>query len=513
MPTRRAVPGARPEALFRPPPERQPLAARMRPRALDEFVGQDHLVGERGPLRRSVGRGHLASLLLWGPPGTGKTSLARLLADAVGARFHTISAVMSGVAEVRATVAEAQERLTLEGRRSVLFIDEIHRFNKAQQDALLPHVEDGTVTLIGATTENPYFEVNAALLSRMRVWRLEPLADEDVATIIRRALEDAERGLAGPLGPRGGVTLAAEPFDHLVDLAGGDARQALNVLEGSIALAEDEAHRSEGGAVSPTLADVEAAAQQRVLGYDRAGDGHYDTVSAFIKSLRGSDPDAALYWLAAMVAAGEDPRFIARRLIISASEDVGNADPRALQVAISAAQALDHVGLPEAQYALAQAAAYIATAPKSNRAGTGYWAAVADVVDRGSLPVPLHLRNAADRRMKHHGIGVGYRYPHEFEGHDVDQQYLPDELAGRRYYLPSDQGYERTIGERMAAREAARDDARARGRTPRNPVPGPQVDGMGSAAKVTRLRETNRRAMADGQRRDAGDGGSEEAGS
>ncbi len=505
MPTRRNPQGARPEALFKPPPERQPLAARMRPRTLDEFVGQDHLVGERGPLRRSVARGHLASLLLWGPPGTGKTSLARLLADAVGAEFHSVSAVMAGVADVRATVAEAQERLTLEGRRSVLFLDEIHRFNKAQQDALLPHVEDGTVTLIGATTENPYFEVNSALLSRMRVWRLEALTDDDVAAIVRRAIDDSDRGLAGPLGPRGGVALGDEAFAHLVDLAGGDARQALNVLEGSVALAEDEGHTATDGAVSPTLADIESAAQQRVLGYDRAGDGHYDTVSAFIKSLRGNDPDAALYWLAAMVAAGEDPRFIARRLIISASEDVGNADPRALQVAVAAAQALDHIGLPEAQYALAQAAAYIATAPKSNRAGAGYWAAVEDVVERGSLPVPLHLRNAADRRMKHHGIGVGYRYPHDFEGHDVDQQYLPDDLAARRYYLPSDQGYERTIGDRMTSRQAARDEAKARGRMPRDPVPGPHVDGMGAASKITRVREGTRKRLADTQNRDAGD--------
>src|ERR671912_817638 len=395
MPTRRAASGARPEPLFQPPPERQPLAARMRPRALEEFEGQAHLVGERGPLRRSVVRGHLASLLLWGPPGTGKTSLARLLAEAVGAEFRTVSAVMSGVAEVRATIAEAQERLALEQRRSVLFIDEIHRFNKAQQDALLPHVEDGTVTLIGATTENPYFEVNSALLSRMRVWRLEPLTDEDVASIARRALEDEERGLAGGFGPPGGVAMADEPFQHLVGVAGGDARQALNIMEGAVALAEDEEARDADGRVSPTLAHVESAAQQRVLAYDRAGDGHYDTVSAFIKSIRGNDPDGALYWLAAMVAAGEDPRFIVRRLIIAASEDVGNADPRALQVAVAAAQALDHVGLPEAQYALAQATTYIATAPKSNRSGGAYWAAVSDVEARGSLPVPLHLRNAA----------------------------------------------------------------------------------------------------------------------
>src|SRR5215218_9367530 len=474
--------GARPEPLFKPPPERQPLAARMRPRTLEEFEGQAHLVGERGPLRRSVVRGHLASLLLWGPPGTGKTSLARLLAEAVGADFKTVSAVMSGVAEVRATIAEAQERLALEQRRSVLFIDEIHRFNKSQQDALLPHVEDGTVTLIGATTENPYFEVNSALLSRMRVWRLEPLTNDDVAVIVRRALEDEERGLAGPFGPGGGVALEPEAFDHLVDLAGGDARQALNVLEGAVALAEDEDHRVDGR-VSPTLADVEAAAQQRVLAYDRAGDGHYDTVSAFIKSIRGNDPDAALYWLAAMVTAGEDPRFVVRRLIISASEDIGNADPRALQVAVAAAQALDYVGLPEAQYALAQATVLIASSPKSDSIGRSYGAALADVMRLGSLPVPNHLRTAGNRRMKAHGIGVGYRYPHDFDGADVEQRYLPEALDGKRYYLPTDQGYESTISERMARRATAREKAKAAGRTPKDPFPTPEVPrGSGASA-------------------------------
>jgi putative ATPase len=496
MPSARRSTGARPEPLFRPPPERQPLAARMRPGSLGEFVGQEHLVGERGPLRRSIARGHLSSLLLWGPPGTGKTSLARLLAGEVGAQFATMSAVMAGVADVRATIAEAQERLTLHGTRTVLFLDEIHRFNKAQQDGLLPHVEDGTITLIGATTENPYFEVNAALLSRMRVWRLEALTDDEVGSVVRRALADADHGLAGSLGPTGGVALTDAAFAHLVSLAGGDARAALNVLEGATALAEDEDIRDADGHVSPRLEDVEAAAQQRVLAYDRAGDGHYDTVSAFIKSLRGNDPDAALYWLAAMVAAGEDPKFIARRLIISASEDVGNADPRALTVAVAAGQALDWIGLPEAQYALAQATTYIASAPKSDSVGRAYGAALADVLKQGSLPVPNHLRSAGDRRMKAHGIGVGYKSPHDFEGDDVGQQYLPDELISQRYYFPGDQGYEATIAARMEARSQARAERPKRKQRANQP--------MASMGDGTKANAEQRRRLSETQKKDAG---------
>jgi putative ATPase len=342
---------------------------------------------------------------------------------------------------VRQLVADARA-LRQAGGRTVAFIDELHRFNKAQQDALLPHVEDGTITLIGATTENPYYEINSPLLSRLRVYRLEPLDEADLRAIVERALAD-ERGLAGR------VSLDDAAMAALLDLSGGDARQALNILEAAASVAPD------GATIGPE--PIAEAAQQRLLAYDRVGDQHYEAASAFIKSMRGNDPDAALYWCASMIAAGEDPTFVARRIVIAASEDVGNADPRALQVAVAAMQAVEMIGLPEAQYALAQAAAYVASAPKSNRAGSAYFAALADVEEHGRLPVPLHLRPAAHRRLaREHGYGKGYRYPHDFENADVDQQYLPDELVGKAYYEPSDQGLEIQIGERLQRLRRAR---------------------------------------------------------
>ncbi len=416
-----------------------PLAARMRPRTLDEFVGQEQLIGSDGALTRVVRPGYLPSMVLWGPPGSGKTTLARLLADRAGGTWRQLSAVTSGVADVRALVAEAKA-LREAGGRTVAFIDELHRFNKSQQDALLPHVEDGTITLIGATTENPYYEINSPLLSRLRVYRLEPLSTDALQAIVERALTDADHGLGGR------VTLAPDAMTTVLDLAGGDARQALNILEASAAVSD-----------APTPEVVAEAAQQRLLAYDRVGDQHYEAASAFIKSMRGNDPDAALYWCASMIAAGEDPTFVARRIVIAASEDVGNADPRALQVAVAAMQAVEMIGLPEAQYALAQAAAYVASAPKSNRAGAAYFAALADVEEHGRRPVPLHLRPAAHRRLsKEFGYGRGYLYPHDYDDADVEQQYLPDELVGRVFYEPSDQGLEQQIGERLTRLRRAR---------------------------------------------------------
>ncbi len=429
--------------MFRPEEEGPgaPLAARMRPRTLAEFIGQPHLVGEDGALTRVVQPGYLPSMLLWGPPGSGKTTLARLLAERAGGAWHQLSAVTSGVADLRQLFDEAKAARQ-QGVPTVLFIDEIHRFNKAQQDALLPHVENGTIRLVAASTENPYYEINAPLLSRLRVYRLEPLRVEEVRGIVHSALTD-ERGLGGR------VAVSDEGLAALADLSGGDARQALNILESAASVAAD--------GVEVGREAIAEAAQQRLLAYDRVGDQHYEAASAFIKSMRGNDPDAALYWCASMIAAGEDPTFVARRIVIAASEDVGNADPRALQVAVAAMHAVEMIGLPEAQYALAQAVAYVASAPKSNRAGAAYFAALADVHERGRLPVPLHLRTAANPRLaREHGYGRGYQYPHDFPGADVEQQYLPDELADRVYYLPADQGLESQISERLERLRSAR---------------------------------------------------------
>ncbi len=424
-----------------------PLAARMRPRALDEVVGQEHILGPGKLLRRAIQADRLGSIILWGPPGTGKTSLASVIANTTESAFEAMSAVMAGVNELRQLIAAAKNRRVMSGRRTILLIDEIHHFTKTQQDALLPHVEEGLITLIGITTENPFFEVIGALVSRSRIFRLEPLSEEQIALILHRALSDPERGLGGR-----NVQMDEEALAHLVRVAGGDARIALNALELAVETTEPDPE----GVIRLTLEIAEDSIQRRAVLYDKDGDAHYDTISAFIKSLRGSDPDAALYWLARMIHAGEDPRFIARRMIILASEDIGNADPQALTVATSAAQALEWVGLPEAQYNLAQAAIYLATAPKSNSTG-GYFRALADVEEEGVGEVPNHLKDAT-RDGQALGHGDGYRYPHEYPGHFVRQQYLPDRLQGRRYYDPSDQGYENEIRRRIKRRGSAEQD-------------------------------------------------------
>ncbi len=401
----------------------QPLAARMRPREPAEFVGQTHLVGPGRALTKLIERGALPSLILWGPAGTGKTTLAHLLADAVGAQFTQLSAVNSGVADARKVMDGARGGLF----KTILFVDEVHRWSKAQQDVLLPAVEDGTVTLIGATTENPYFSLNTPLLSRCILMRLEPLAPEDLAALIHRALADEDRGL-GALH----LEIDADALEHLVTVAGGDARIALTGLEAS-ALAAEAA-----GETTITLASVSDAVQRTAVVYDRQGDAHYDVISAFIKSIRGSDADAALFWLARMVEAGEDPRFIARRLIVHASEDVGMADSRALLVAVAAAQAVEHVGFPEARINLAHATIYLARAPKSNSVIAAIGAAQQDAVSAD--PVPTHLRDASYPGAKRLGHGKGYVYPHDRPGHWAEQAYRPARYEGTRYYTPSGMG-------------------------------------------------------------------------
>ena len=428
----------------------QPLAERMRPRTIDEFVGQSQLLADGQILSGLLARRALRSLILWGPPGTGKTTLARLYVEAVGAVFHPMSAVLAGVKQVREAVEGARLKGMVDGKSTAIFIDEIHRFNKAQQDALLPHVESGVITLIGATTENPSFEVNGALLSRCRVLTLERLDDAQLATLIQRALTDTERGL-GPTAPE----LSEAALAAIVTGASGDARSALNTLEVAADLAAAAADSGTRGLI--TVEVVDEAQQKKTILYDKSGDQHYQVVSAFIKAMRGSDPDAALFYMVKMLEAGEDPRFILRRMVIFASEDIGNADPNALTVATGALQAFDFVGLPEGVLPMTQAATYLATAPKSNAILMAYGRARKDVSTHGNLPVPKELANAATPMMKNMGYGRGYKYPHNFDGNYVPQRYLPERLKDHVYYEPSDQGFEKQIGERMQSWRKRRD--------------------------------------------------------
>lgn len=415
-----------------------PLAARMRPRNLEEVVGQSHILGKGKLLRRSIEADQLSSVIFHGPPGTGKTTLAKVIANTTEAHFEQLNAVTAGVADIRRVTAEAKERLGMYGLRTLLFIDEIHRFNKSQQDALLPFVEDGTIILIGATTENPSFEVNSALLSRSHLFSLQPLTEEELTLLAKRALADEERGLGNYR-----AQVEEKALAHLVTMAGGDARHVLNALE----LAVVTTPPAEDGIRHITLTVAEESIQRKLIRYDKSGDEHYNTISAFIKSMRGSDPDAALYYLAKMIHAGEDPRFIARRVFIHSAEDIGMADPRALLVASAAAQAVEHIGLPEAQIPLAQAVIYIATAPKSNAVVQGIGEAMEAVKNESRGEVPLHLHDTHYPGAKQQGRGNGYRYPHNFPRGYVEQQYLPDEHIGRTFYHPTDRGYEGKLAE------------------------------------------------------------------
>ena len=416
-----------------------PLAARMRPRTLDEFVGQEEIIGPGKLLRRAIEADRLfSSIILWGPPGTGKTTLAMVIANLTKSHFETLSAVLAGKAELREVIEKAIERRRLYQRRTILFVDEVHRWNKAQQDALLPHVENGTITLIGATTENPYFEVIGALVSRSRLFQLRPLEDADVRRILASALRDPERGY-GKLR----IQIDEDALEHLIRVAGGDARNALNALE----LAVESTLPGENDAIRITLVVAQESIQRRAVLYDKDGDAHYDTISAFIKSVRGSDPDAALYWLAKMLYAGEDPRFILRRLIILAGEDIGLGDPLGLVVASAAAQAFDYIGLPEGIYPIVEATLYLSTAPKSNSAGA-YFKAFQLIEQAGITAVPQHLQDN-NRDAQALGHGKGYQYPHESPDHFLPQQYLPPQLLGTYFFQPSDQGYEAHVAERL----------------------------------------------------------------
>lgn len=416
-----------------------PLADRMRPQTLDEILGQDHIIGEGRLLRRAIQADRLfSSIILYGPPGTGKTTLARVISNLTQAHFENLSAVLAGVGDLRRVIADAIERRKLYQRRTILFIDEVHRWNKSQQDALLPHVETGLLTLIGATTQNPYFDVIKALVSRSRIFEIKALEEEDIRKILLRALEDPERGY----GKRT-VIIEPEALDHLCHMAGGDARNALNALELAVETTPPEAD----GAIRIDLDVAQESIQKRAVLYDKGDDAHYDTISAFIKSVRGSDPDAALYWLAKMLYAGEDPRFILRRLIILAGEDIGMADPMGLVVANAAAQAYEYIGLPEGIFPITEATIYLATAPKSNSA-FAYHAALHEIEENGAGPVPIHLMDAS-RDAKGLGHGQGYDYPHSHEGHWTPQQYLPESVLGKVFYQPSHQGYEAQVAERV----------------------------------------------------------------
>jgi len=417
-----------------------PLAARMRPKTLDEVVGQEHILGEDKMLTRAIKADKLRSVIFYGPPGTGKTTLAKVIANTTSSEFMQINATTSGKKEMEEVVEKAKETLAMYAKRTILFVDEIHRFNKAQQDYLLPFVEDGTLILIGATTENPYFEVNGALISRSVIFELKPLSMENIEGLIRRAVTDNDCGMGYYK-----AEIDEDAVEFLADMAGGDARHALNAVE----LAVLTTPRGEDGIVHITLDVAEECIQKKVLRYDKSGDNHYDTISAFIKSMRGSDPDAAVYYLARMLSAGESVTFIARRIMICAAEDVGNADPQALQVAVSASLAVERVGMPEAQIILSQAAAYVACAPKSNAAVEAIFSAMKEVGETGNLDIPNHLKDAHYKSAGKLGHGSGYLYAHDFENHYVEQQYLPYELTGKKYYVPGELGYEAKIREHM----------------------------------------------------------------
>jgi putative ATPase len=416
----------------------QPLAERMRPRTLDEFVGQEEIVGKGKLLYRAIETDNISSAIFYGPPGTGKTTLAKIIANTTKSEFKQINAVTSGVAEIRKAIDEATENLKLYGKKTIVFIDEIHRFNKLQQDALLPFVENGTIVLIGATTENPYFEVNRALISRSMVFQLKDIEVCDIKKVLRRALTD-ERGFKGTK-----IIIDEEVLDYFAQNSGGDIRKALNALEMAVLTSDKE-----DGAIKITIDDARECMQGKVLPYDKNGDNHYDTISAFIKSMRGSDPDAAVFYLAKMLEAGEDPSFVARRIVICASEDVGNADPMALVVASSAANAVEMIGMPESRIILSQAAIYVACAPKSNASYLAIEKAAEDVKNTGDAKVPPHLKDAHYKGAKDLGNGIGYKYPHDYKGNFIVQQYLPDSLKNKKYYLPKGIGYESKIIERL----------------------------------------------------------------